>query len=1032
MADLAKRRTLKRGKNEDSVEAQAKKNKHLDQKIDQLIKIIESDQIIENNQLIMFNFWRILRNKAVVKHLFQDDAKLLKKVLNKIREKHFKEADYLSEKDKSSMKKYTLSMALLFYFIQNYINKNEDIQKLIKNDLEFNKHFFIEFARTGKSLPSDANYDWFDSHNNSEDEKSLASTLSLLKRTALVLGFDSVTEGVMERGKDNKMTVTVGDSNHEVKISGSSRKMSAKWLNRYLDEYIKEHASDEEVSSFIKIAEATKFFATRCNRDGSSQAFYDRYKRGELTYMTSGCNKPPHAVGIAIQGDYLVYCNRGYGLLDWHKGTKIYKLKKPLDRETVRKINGAFSKSNSTIEDLHHILNNVVDLDNPIASLPSKAQEHGNCAFANPKATTEAMLVLLKNKGGDEENIKRIVNAQDKIYEKSYKNFTKHIRDRNIEELIAAAKAPKTPFSEQVLFKLIKEYIMRASKAESRSDIKAKDENNRLLTLWNGIPNELKEALSNDPGMKYFMRSKAGVRFLCETNQTQRLKEIFSGMASSDFDTVFSYATKQNRVDVLKSVLDFMKNNDTIRNNYANPMYTEHFSYFVTAELICGDQYINDHVKKIMSHKHKRDLDDDIRILLECIDKISRPPNKINHMVNGIQTAISSILDAQDVSLDTKNRLMNIVANVRKTSPSTSLDHLEERINQVYTEKRNQKYLERIKDMSPVDINEAFSEAIKANRVDIVQLLLKTVDKDENDKDDNKDFKDFRDNYSKTLFTARFVGGEESIRKCIEKFDTHEKIQILILYVIKPISESDDNTEQVLKSIQKVISILSDKDLSPDLKNRLSDISKNIQKKLATTENSAVIAEPAATTAKTSSAPVTTGTVSTQTQPTIREMYNQQRNSLPTRSRGLFASFSQQSEKNIAKAKENPKIAQRIDALQNLLNKVNSAQNGEKGQHNLEFYCALRYMVKEIKKEKNKFPSALAKVCNKLISKMENDASLNKEMMKSYCNQNQIEFKNTMDSHNIQKEHLNAIAKNALNIPSDQHRAKSTQHKTVR
>ncbi|MCS5710950.1 hypothetical protein [Candidatus Berkiella aquae] len=665
MPEIARRRTIKKTEKDSS-----EKDKRLDQKVHQIIEIIKNDRFIK------INLWRVLRNKEVIEHLFKNNAESLKKVLDETHKKHFKED--------GSSKKYQSSMFMLLAFIEGYISKHEDVKNQIKDDWELNKHLFAEFAQTGQILPGEVIYDLFDSHNMpmSENENSLASTLSLFKRTAIVLGFDNVTLGVKDNKKEDKMAVTIGDNTYKMGISGSSPKGSVKWLNRYLDEYIRKHAQDEDVSSFLKIAEATKFFTNHHNQYGSSQAFYDRYKKGELTYMTSGCNTPPHAVGIAIQGDYLIYCNRGHGLLDVNQGTKIYKLKKQLDLETIRKINGAFYTSNSTIQDLHNVLNNVVELNNPIVSLPSKGQEHGNCAFANPKAATRAMLVLLQNNGGDEENIKRIVNSPDKAYEKSYKDFTKHIRDTNVDELIAAANAPNTPEAEQILFKLIKECLFRGSLANTRTEVKTKDNEERLLKLWDGLPDKMKNELAKDKETELFighLSDEENVKFHVLTNQTDNIAAM-ARFNNIDTDKVFEYAIKWNRIDMLKSLL-----NSDLEAVTVNPG-----NNIITARLICGKEFIEDYVNKIDSE----------RGILNLLNKIDINWVRDNDRVAEVDKLMSLVRANEHGKSDNVERLIGIVLKLinQENKPSNTAEGTAQsipRIKEMYNIERNTVFAKR-------------------------------------------------------------------------------------------------------------------------------------------------------------------------------------------------------------------------------------------------------------------------------------------------------------------------------------------------
>ncbi|MCS5710951.1 hypothetical protein [Candidatus Berkiella aquae] len=805
---------------------EAKTNRRLDKKAAHILNLIEKDQAN------FFNL-RILDSKTFLEHLFKDDAKLFKEILNKIHEKHFKE-------DENPIKYHRL-MQLIYFYMYWHIRKNEEIKNQLKDNPELNKRLFAEWGDVSVTAQN-VNYDIFDTHN-VNDSSSFANALSLFRRTAIVLGFDGVTLGFSESGND-KLAVPIGNDTYNISISGSAPRPSVQWLTKYLRDYIQIHGSDssksQEIAHFQKVTEAMTFFTRHYGKAGSSKTFYDRCKKGELTYMTSGCNDPPHAVGVAIQGEYLIYCNRGYGLLDEHAGTKIYKLNGPIDAETIRKIIRAFNNSKSTIEDLHETLNRVVDLASPIASLPSKSQEHGNCAFANPKATIEGMLVLLQNGKGDEQNIRKIVNASDKTYEKSYKNLTKHIRDANVNEIIIAAHMASTPQTQQFLLKLIKECIIRGGMAKTRTELKTMGNANRLLHLWEGIPDKMRNDLINDNDIQQFMKRAEGVKFSIVTNQ-KFTQERLDNMSLSEIHNILNHAIKWDRVDIIKSLL----NSDAIHDYEAKNQYLQ---TAITARLICDNEFIENYVDKAIE---KYDTPEEgIKTLLRRIEILSRPPKEIDQMVAGIEKVISLVNDKGYAnSIEVKELLDKVSANLNHT----------------------------------------------------------------------------------------------------------------------PLAQSAELPKKP---------------------------------------------------------PIGLAVSSLESQPMIREMYNHERNASLTK-RGLLSYFARNTEQNSGILKENPARTQQIDALQKLVDSANTASSEEKGKRHLELYCALRYMDEMIKNEKNKLPSALAKVCKSLISRIENDGALNKEIMKAYCQKTNLPFNDTMTISHIQNNHLNEMAEAVLNTKNDQSKVKA-------
>lgn len=293
--------------------------------------------------------------------------------------------------------------------------------------------------------------------------------------------------------------------NIELEVRGNSAERSLRWLHEYVGKYSQSEALEgtPEKALFEKIDATLKRSASLLQRNSpiyspeAAKTLCDDYQKGEMIYIASGFRTPPHSVGIALYGRHLVYCNRGREIdgteLDQDR-TRIYEIPEGFEI-TPEFLKSIMNMNNETPEDLKAALKDIMTEENLVASLPTKGQERGNCSFANSKATVEPMMLLLQNDKKDSENLKKIVAQHVEDNRREYKNFSRYIREQEIE--LAVQMAPMAQSEEMKSFYvnlikgIIKEHSGTHSTTQSRSEDKAEQEVERVIKLVDSLPEEL-------------------------------------------------------------------------------------------------------------------------------------------------------------------------------------------------------------------------------------------------------------------------------------------------------------------------------------------------------------------------------------------------------------------------------------------------------------------------------------------------------------------------------------------------------------
>jgi hypothetical protein len=401
---------------------------------------------------------------------------------NELLKKDFSQLDY---QDVITLEKTAQKL------IQDIVN-NEKILNLIANDFEFSTpdiSLFLKMHPNGRIesplTPQDVRY--------------------LAKHYGHILG---ISKQIVLKDVDDE------NSKHTIECEGWEHYPALRTLDNFLKEYIASGALEDkaEKTYFSQIEEAVSACTNLFNKPGfdtynqdAKNKLFERYNEGKIAYIASGWTRPEgdlasHAVNISLYGPYLIYTNRGEG--GKVQGTNIYPLKdtKKITPEFIARL---FPIANRSPEDLEKVLSEVIDLDKPILSLPSKRQERGTCTFANSKASIEGLLLLCAHVG---EKGPQLPEGFSNPSREQYKSFTHFIREQAIDELIANAKWAQTPQMKEFYVSVIKSYIAEHF-GQSRDKEKSKEDVLRLAKVLQNIPQEMQEALALDTETQQSMNS---------------------------------------------------------------------------------------------------------------------------------------------------------------------------------------------------------------------------------------------------------------------------------------------------------------------------------------------------------------------------------------------------------------------------------------------------------------------------------------------------------------------------------------------
>lgn len=232
--------------------------------------------------------------------------------------------------------------------------------------------------------------------------------------------------------------------------------------------------------------------------DTTAIDFERRYKEGSLLPIFTGWEG--HSVGVVLYGPFLVYCNRGEKGAD-SNNTSLYMVENPdlINMDWMKSVIKPFKNG----EDLHEVLEKVVRLKKPIFQFPTKEQDSGTCSYVNPKGLIEAILALMtayptiKDMSPKAERFIQVAKSIDN--RKEYKQFTRFIRDCEIDFLIEELKLEKDPISRELLIVLTVEILTAHHGENCRSERKKGQELERANKLLEGMPNDILTRLEQMP-----------------------------------------------------------------------------------------------------------------------------------------------------------------------------------------------------------------------------------------------------------------------------------------------------------------------------------------------------------------------------------------------------------------------------------------------------------------------------------------------------------------------------------------------------
>jgi len=223
----------------------------------------------------------------------------------------------------------------------------------------------------------------------------------------------------------------------------------------------------------------------------AADIFFHQYLNNELTYISTGW--PGHTVGVALYGRYLACCNRGqHG--DQTFGCKIFEI---LDTTKVnQKYFELLTNSPKNYSEFMIGMLGLVDMSRPILRFRCKGQKRGNCSFVSPKSIIKALIVLMQIEpyASRDELYSAAIREKPRF---TYKNFTKYIRDREVDELVKNMFYAQDKILIQFYASLVKA-IISEHHGRNHYTSKHQQEARRAYELYYRCPSHVKDILKND------------------------------------------------------------------------------------------------------------------------------------------------------------------------------------------------------------------------------------------------------------------------------------------------------------------------------------------------------------------------------------------------------------------------------------------------------------------------------------------------------------------------------------------------------
>jgi hypothetical protein len=198
------------------------------------------------------------------------------------------------------------------------------------------------------------------------------------------------------------------------------------WTIDILNNFLLNNANENELNILDDVDSLLRSYkyTSYANNNYELLTYYDN---GMAISIPGGWHG--HGVGLALYKNLLIYCNRGKSAgFENHSGIHIYKLKLKATIDTLTSLR----KFHLNPEDFTKFLNQIVtDVKDPMAIMPLKPQNRGNCVFANSKGLMKGLLFCFE--------FKRTTNVQSSaVYAHTvYKKITSDMRDTMMFDLAA-------------------------------------------------------------------------------------------------------------------------------------------------------------------------------------------------------------------------------------------------------------------------------------------------------------------------------------------------------------------------------------------------------------------------------------------------------------------------------------------------------------------------------------------------------------------------------------------------------------------
>ena len=293
-------------------------------------------------------------------------------------------------------------------------------------------------------------------------------------------------------GLSQSLSLKINNQVLKLQTNGEFAQISLSLLIHFLDKY---HERFHD-TCFKPITEAitscSDLYKNNCYeyKDNAAGVLQKRYHDKKLTFITTGWYG--HGIGITLYGKYLAFRNRGEaGNMIF--GGKIYEIKNPA---LVNNLICKLVHRQINARSFHALLSTVVELDNPVLKLFSKAQKRGNCTFANPKSSIMDML-LLQQVGPNATHDALMTAEKQRHYRRIYKEFTKFIRNDEIDEIIKNMFYATHPHLIQFYAELVKAYITEHH-GKKRGYVKDRQEIIRAYDLYERSTSQVQAILKTD------------------------------------------------------------------------------------------------------------------------------------------------------------------------------------------------------------------------------------------------------------------------------------------------------------------------------------------------------------------------------------------------------------------------------------------------------------------------------------------------------------------------------------------------------